>query len=66
MTQKPIILNGKKVAENLGSVLKGRADYLKRAGKNPYLYIVNNPYDPAGRVYIQQKTKMAEIGRAHV
>lgn len=60
MTQKPITLNGKKVAENLGSVLKGRADYLKRAGKNPYLYIVNNPYDPAGRVYIQQKTKMAE------
>lgn len=60
MSHEPIILNGKKVAEDLGFALKVRADELKQEGESPHLYIVNNPYDPAGEVYIRQKMKMAE------
>ena len=46
MSHEPIILNGKKVAEDLGFALKVRADELKQEGESPHLYIVNNPYDP--------------------
>lgn len=58
----PIILDGKKCADEISKVLKERVDNLKAKGVDPKL-IVFTSSDPASQVYVRNKVKCgAEIG----
>lgn len=58
----PIILDGKRCADEIAEVLKKRVDNLKAKGINPKL-IVFTSSNPANQVYVRNKVKRgAEIG----
>lgn len=58
----PIVLDGKRCADEIAEVLKERVDNLKAKGINPKL-IVFTSSDPASQVYVRNKVKRgAEIG----
>lgn len=60
---KPIILNGKELADKICTNLKERTQILKANNINPELIIVTASTDPASKIYVRNKIKRCdEIG----